>query len=133
PEALARLKPAFDRRYGTVTAGNSCMLTDGAAAVLVAAEDRARELGLPYLGRIRSYAFAGLDPEVMGLGPVYASAVALRRAEIGMDDVQLFEINEAFAVQVLAVRRAFASADFARDELGLASPLGDLDPEITNV
>jgi acetyl-CoA acetyltransferase family protein len=133
PEALARLKPAFDRRYGTVTAGNSCMLTDGAAAVLLASEERARELGLPYLGRIRAYGFAGLDPETMGLGPVHATAVALRRAGLGMGDLQLFEINEAFAVQVIAVRQAFASAEFAKDELGLSHALGEPDPERTNV
>ncbi len=132
-EQLAKLRPAFDRRYGTVTAGNSCMLTDGAAALVVASEDRARELGIPYLGRIRSYGFAGLDPAVMGLGPVYASAVALERAGARVGDVQLFEINEAFAAQVLAVRRAFASADFARDELGLQAPLGELDPAKVNV
>lgn len=132
-EQLARLRPAFDRRFGTVTAGNSCMLTDGAAAVVVASEDRARDLGTPYLGRIRSYGFAGLDPAVMGLGPVYATAIALERAGAGMRDVQLFEINEAFAAQVLAVRRAFASADFARDELGLEAPLGEPDPGRINV
>ncbi len=132
-EQLARLRPAFDRRYGTVTAGNSCMLTDGAAALVVASEDRARDIGTPYLGRIRSYGFAGLDPAVMGLGPVYATAVALERAGVGMRDVQLFEINEAFAAQVLAVRRACASPDFARDELGLPAPLGELDPERVNV
>src|SRR6267378_2607295 len=112
-EQLARLKPAFDRTWGTVTAGNSCMLTDGAASLVIASEERARELGLPYLGRIRSYGFAGLDPAVMGLGPVYATAVALERAGAVLRDVQLVEINEAFAAQVLAVRQAFASAECA--------------------
>ena len=132
-DALAKLKPAFDRRYGTVTAGNSCMLTDGAAALVVASEERARALGTPYLGRIRSYGFAGLDPAVMGLGPVYSTALALRRAGIGMADLQLIEINEAFAAQVLAVRRAFASPEFAREELGLEAALGEPDPARTNV
>ena len=132
-EQLAKLKPAFDRKNGTVTAGNSCMLTDGAACVVVAAEDRARELGLPYLGRIRSYGFAGLDPTVMGLGPAYATAIALERAGVAVRDLRLIEINEAFAAQVLAVRQAFASAEFARQELGLASALGEIDPAITNV
>ena len=132
-EALARLRPVFDRRYGTVTAGNSCMLTDGAAAVVVASEDKARELGIPYLGRIRSYGFAGLDPSVMGLGPVYATAVALKRGGLSMADLQLFEINEAFAAQVLAVRRAFSSPEFAAQELGLSAAVGEPDPDRTNV
>ena len=132
-EKLARLKPVFDRQYGTVTAGNSCMITDGAAALIIASEERARALGLPYLGRIRAYGFAGCDPAQMGLGPVYATRVALRRAGLGLNEVQLIEINEAFAAQVLAVRQAFASREFARDELGLDEPLGEIDPDITNV
>ncbi len=132
-EKLARLRPVFNPRHGTVTAGNSCMLTDGGAAVVVASEERARSLGIPYLGRIRAYGFAGLDPALMGLGPVHATAVALRRAGLTMSDLQLFEINEAFAAQVLAVRKAFASEAFARDELGLAQPLGELSPDLTNV
>jgi acetyl-CoA acyltransferase len=132
-EALQRLRPVFDRRYGTITAGNSCMLTDGAAAVIVASEERARALGMPYLGRIRSYAFAGLKPEVMGLGPVHATRLALLRARLSLSDMQLVEINEAFAAQVLAVLRAFASRDYARDALGLDEPLGSIDPAILNV
>ncbi len=132
-EQLARLKPAFDRRYGTVTAGNSCMLTDGAAAVVVASEERVREIGIPYLGRIRSYGFAGLDPSTMGLGPVYASVLAMKRAGVSMDDLELLEINEAFAAQVLAVRRALASPEFARAELDLAAAPGDPGPERINV
>ncbi|HZM69821.1 MAG TPA: thiolase family protein [Candidatus Cryosericum sp.] len=132
-EALQRLKPVFDKRYGTVTPGNSCMLTDGAAAVIVASEERARALGMPYLGRIRSYAFAGLDPEVMGLGPVHAAHLALQRAGLRLEDMQLVEINEAFAAQVLAVLKAFASRDFANDALGLEEPLGAIDPAILNV
>ncbi|HYV86003.1 MAG TPA: thiolase family protein [Patescibacteria group bacterium] len=132
-EALGRLRPAFDRQHGTVTAGNSCMLTDGAAAVVVASEERARALGLPYLGRIRSWAFAGLDPEVMGLGPVHAAHLALKRAETTVADMQLFEINEAFAAQVLAVLRAFASDAYGRDALGIDGALGAIDPAILNV
>jgi acetyl-CoA acyltransferase len=132
-EQLGRLKPAFDRRHGTVTAGNSCMLTDGAVCLVVASEERARELGLPYLGRIRAYGFAGLDPMVMGLGPVYATALALERAGAVLRDIQLIEINEAFAAQVLAVCKAFGSAEFARNELGLKAALGEIDLDITNV
>jgi acetyl-CoA acyltransferase len=132
-EKLARLRPVFDRRSGTVTAGNSCMITDGAAAVIIASEERARALGLPYLGRIRSYGYAGLDPAQMGLGPVHAARVALRRAGVSLGEMQLVEINEAFAAQVLAVMRAAASRDYARDELEMDSPLGEIDPAITNV
>jgi acetyl-CoA acetyltransferase family protein len=132
-EALARLPPAFDRRHGTVTAGNSCMISDGAAAVVVAAEETARALNLPYLGRLRAFGFAGLDPSVMGLGPVYAAAVALKRAGLTLAQIDLLEINEAFAAQVLAVVRAFGSAEFARTELGLTEALGDPDPARTNV
>jgi len=132
-EALGRLRPAFDRQHGTVTAGNSCMLTDGAAAVVVASEERARAQGLPYLGRIRSWAFAGLDPEVMGLGPVHAAHLALRRAEQVVADMQLFEINEAFSAQVLAVLRAFASDAYGREALGIDGALGAIDPAILNV
>jgi acetyl-CoA acetyltransferase family protein len=132
-EALGRLRPAFDRQFGTVTAGNSCMLTDGAAAVVVASEERARALGLPYLGRIRSWAFAGLDPEVMGLGPVHAAHLALRRAEQVVADMQLFEINEAFSAQVLAVLRAFASDTYGREALGIDGALGAIDPALLNV
>jgi acetyl-CoA acyltransferase len=132
-EALARLKPVFDRRYGTVTAGNSSMLTDGAAAVVVASEEKARALGTPYLGRVRAFAFAGLEPELMGLGPVYAARLALERASVSMADIQLVEINEAFAAQVLAVLRAFASESFGRQELNLPGALGAIDPERLNV
>jgi acetyl-CoA acetyltransferase family protein len=132
-EQLQRLKPAFDRRWGTVTPGNSCMLSDGAAALIVASEERARALGMPYLGRIRSWAFAGLDPEVMGLGPVHAADLALRRAGLALRDMQLIEINEAFAAQVLAVVKASASAAFSRDTLGRDGALGTIDPAILNV
>src|SRR5262249_17817368 len=84
--------------------------------------------GLPYLGRIRSYGFAGLDPTVMGLGPVHATAVALERAGTALRDMQLIEINEAFAAQVLAVRQAFGSAEFAASGLGLKAALGEIGP-----
>jgi acetyl-CoA acetyltransferase family protein len=132
-EQLQRLKPLFDRRWGTVTAGNSCMLTDGAASLVIASEDRARVLGTPYLGRIRSWAFAGVEPEVMGLGPVHAAQLALKRAALSMRDMQLIEINEAFAAQVLAVLKAFGSASFGRDALGRDGALGAVSPEIVNV
>jgi acetyl-CoA C-acetyltransferase/acetyl-CoA acyltransferase len=132
-EALAKLRPVFDRKYGTVTAGNASQITDGAAALVLASETRARELGLPVLGRIRSWGFAGCDPARMGLGPVLATPVALRRAGgLDLDRFDLFEINEAFASQVLACFAAFASRSFCEQHLG-SGPVGEPDPERVNV
>jgi acetyl-CoA acyltransferase len=132
-EALAKLPPVFDRRFGTVTAGNSCMVTDGAAAVLLMSGERARALGLSPLGRLVSFAYAGCEPARMGLGPAYAVPRALERAGLALGEIDLIEFNEAFAAQVLANRIAFASADFARDALGQRQPVGELDPARTNV
>ncbi len=114
-ESLARLKPAF-RKNGTVTAGNSSGLNDGAAAVLIASEEKARQLGIPPLARVVASAAAGAPPRVMGLGPIPATRKALARAGLSIADIGLVELNEAFAVQALAVI----------NELGL-------DQEITNV
>ncbi|MCQ4445202.1 acetyl-CoA C-acetyltransferase [Enterobacter cloacae] len=102
-EQLAQLRPAFLHEEGTVTAGNASTLNDGAAAVLLMSEEKARESGLPILGRIVSYAVTGVDPSVMGIGPVSASQTALARAGWTLDDVDLIEANEAFAAQALAV------------------------------
>jgi acetyl-CoA C-acetyltransferase/acetyl-CoA acyltransferase len=133
PEALARLRPAFDRRYGSVTAGNSSQITDGAAALVLASARRARELGLAVLGRVRSWGFAGCDPARMGLGPVLATPVALRRAGgLAMDRMDLVELNEAFAAQVLACFKAFGSRRFCEEHLG-SGPVGAPDPERVNV
>jgi len=132
-EALAKLRPVFDRTYGTVTAGNSSQITDGAAALVLASARCARELGLETLGRIRSWAFAGCDPARMGLGPVLATPEALRRAGgVTLQQVGLVEINEAFAAQVLACFHAFDSRAFCERHLGSA-PLGAPDPERVNV
>jgi acetyl-CoA C-acetyltransferase len=103
-EGLLRLRPAFDPE-GTVTAGNASGINDGAAALVVMAEERARALGLEPLARIRSWAWAGVPPRVMGLGPIPALRQALARAELRIEDLDLYEVNEAFAVQVLAVQR----------------------------
>jgi acetyl-CoA acyltransferase len=132
-EALAKLPPVFDRRFGTVTAGNACMVTDGAAAVLLMEASRARALGYRPLGRIASFAYAGCDPARMGLGPAYATPLALDRAGLGLEAMDLIEFNEAFAAQVLANRAAFVSAEFAREALGRDRPIGELDPDRTNV
>ena len=132
-EELARLRPAFDREYGTVTAGNASQITDGAVALVLASARRARELGLEELGRVRSWAFAGCDPARMGLGPVFATPPALRRAGgLTMDRIDLVEINEAFAVQVLACLQAFGSRAFCERHLGSGAP-GSPDPERVNV
>jgi acetyl-CoA C-acetyltransferase/acetyl-CoA acyltransferase len=122
PEALAKLKPIFDRRFGTVTAGNSSQITDGGVALVLASGERARALGLPIMGKIRSWGFAGCDPERMGLGPVLASPLALRRAGgLTMARMERVEINEAFAAQVLACVKAFESRTFCEDNLGTAA------------
>ncbi len=133
-EALAGLRPVFDRRYGTVTAGNASPLTDGASAVLLMSEKRARELGYEPLGYIRSYAYTALDPGGQLLqGPAYAAPVALERAGVTMKDIGLMEMHEAFAAQVLSNLQALASPEFARDELGRAAPVGHPDPDRINV
>lgn len=132
-EQLGKLKPFFDRKYGTITVGNACPITDGAAAVLLMSRVRARELGLKPVASIRSYAFAGLDPERMGLGPAYATPIALKRAGLSLKDIGLVELNEAFAAQVIACVRALDSDRFAQDKLGLSQKLGALDPKTLNV
>lgn len=132
-EALGRLKPYFDRRWGTVTVGNSCQVTDGAVALLLMDEERARALGLPRAGRIRGYAYAGCDPARMGLSPVYSTSRALRATGMRMSDLELIEINEAFAAQVLACIKCFESppADCAGTDG--ASVLGPIDENKLNV
>jgi len=132
-EQLAKLKPFFDRKYGTITVGNACPLTDGAGAVVLMSRAKAKELGHKPIASIRSYAFAGLEPERMGLGPAYASPIALKRAGLTMKDIGLMELNEAFAAQVIACLRAFGSDQFAKEKLGLSSKVGEVNPEIVNV
>jgi acetyl-CoA acyltransferase len=133
PEALAALKPVFDRRYGSVTAGNSSPLTDGAAAVLLMAEEKAAALGYAPLAYIRSYAVAAVDPGwQLLMGPVYAVPKALERAGISWRDVGLFEIHEAFAAQVLSNAQAWGSQAWA-DRLGLPGPVGEVDWDRSNV
>ncbi|RME17558.1 MAG: thiolase family protein [Bdellovibrio sp.] len=132
-EKLRKLRPFFDKKYGTITAGNSCPITDGAAMVLMMSRKKAQQLGYKPLVRVRSYAFAGLEPERMGLGPVYSTPLALKRAGLSMKDIGLIELNEAFAAQVLACEKAFASKKFAQEKLGLQEAVGEIDREKLNV
>ncbi|HET7226011.1 MAG TPA: thiolase family protein [Candidatus Eisenbacteria bacterium] len=132
-EQLAKLKPYFDRRNGTVTVGNACPVTDGAVALLVGDEATAREWPTPPLGRIRGYAFAGLSPRRMGLGPVFAIHKLLAKDGTSLDAIERFEINEAFAAQVIACLEAARSEAFARAELGRERALGEIPLERLNV
>ena len=133
-EALAQLRPVFDRRYGTITAGNASPLTDGAAALVVASEEKVKALGLTPLGYVRAYAYAALDPRDQLLqGPAYAAPVALDRAGLRLADMDLVDMHEAFAAQVLSNLKAFASRTFAQEKLGRSEPLGEVDPAKLNV
>jgi acetyl-CoA acyltransferase len=133
-EALAALKPVFDKRYGTLTAGNSSPLTDGAAALILMSEEKAKALGLKPLAYLRSYAYAALDPgDQLLQGPAYAAPIALDRAGLTLKDMDLVDMHEAFAAQVLSNLQAFASRTFAEKELGRAQPLGEIDPARLNV
>lgn len=132
-EALAGLKPVFDRKYGSVTAGNSSPLTDGASAVLLMAEENARALGYEPLAYIRSYAVAAVDPGwQLLMGPVFAVPLALDRAGITWKELGLVEVHEAFAAQVLSNAQAWASREWA-ERLGRSAPVGEIDWTRTNV
>jgi acetyl-CoA acyltransferase len=133
-EALGALRPVFDRRYGTITAGNASPLTDGAAALVMMSEEKAKALGIVPLGYLRSYAYAALDPRDQLLqGPAYAAPIALDRAGLRLEDMDLVDMHEAFAAQVLSNLKAFASKSFAEKELGRAEPMGEVDPAKLNV
>jgi acetyl-CoA C-acetyltransferase len=132
-ENLAKLKPFFDRKYGSVTAGNSSQVTDGAAWLLLATDEAVKRHGLEPVGRIVDSQWAGLDPSQMGLGPVHAATPILLRHGLGLNDLDAWELNEAFAAQVLACLEAWKSDDYCRTELGLERSLGALDMEKLNV
>lgn len=130
----AKLRPAFDRQHGTVTAANSTPLTDGAAAVVLMTESRARELGLQPLGYLRSYAFTAVDVwEDMLLGPAWSTPLALERAGLTLNDITLFDMHEAFASQTLTNLKMLASDRFAREVLGRDRATGDVDESKFNV
>lgn len=132
-DQLQSLKPVFDKRYGTVTAGNSSPLTDGASAVLLMSEERAHTLGYEPLAYIRSYAYAALDPgEQLLMGPVLAAPVALQRAGLSLGDIDLVEMHEAFAAQVLCNLAGFVSRAWA-ERAGFANPVGEVDRAKLNV
>ena len=130
---LARLKPFFDRRYGRVTPGNSSQITDGAAWLLLASQAAVDDWQLQPLGRIMDSEWAGLDPAEMGLGPVHAATPILQRQQLGLDDIDLWEINEAFAAQVIGCLAAWESDVYCREQLGLPAALGSLTSERLNV
>lgn len=132
-EALSILKPVFDRLTGSVTAGNASPITDGACALMVMSEEKAKALGLKPLGYLTAFAEAGLDPARMGLGPTYAIAKLLKETKLTMKEIELFEINEAFAAQVLANLKALNSKEFAQTHLGQSEAVGELDPDLLNV
>jgi acetyl-CoA C-acetyltransferase len=127
PANLAKLKPFFDRKYGNVTAGNSSQVTDGAAWLLLASEEALAHFNLAPKGRIVDSQWAALDPAQMGLGPVYAATPLMTRNNLGLADVDAWEINEAFAAQVLACLAAWQDDAFCRDELGLQGALGAIE------
>jgi acetyl-CoA C-acetyltransferase len=133
PESLAKLRPFFDRKYGTVTPGNSSQITDGAAWMLLASEEALKKHGLEPIGRIVDSEWAGLDPAQMGLGPVHAATPILKRHRIGLDELDYWEINEAFAAQVLGCLAAWRDEKYCREELGLDRALGSLNEEKLNV
>ncbi|MFZ9734948.1 MAG: acetyl-CoA C-acetyltransferase [Burkholderiaceae bacterium] len=131
-EGLAKLRPVFDRPYGNITAGNSSQVTDGAAWVLLASEAAVERFGLSPIARIVDLHWAGLDPAEMGLGPVHAATPLLQRHGLGLNDLDQWEINEAFAAQVLGCLKAWQDAEYCRTQLGCA-PMGTLDESRLNL
>jgi acetyl-CoA C-acetyltransferase len=132
-ESLAKLRPFFDRKYGNVTAGNSSQITDGAAWLVLASEEALKQHALQPIGRIVDSQWAGLDPAQMGLGPVHAATPILKRNGLGLNDLDYWEINEAFAAQVLGCLAAWKDEKYCRNELGLDGALGALDESKLNV
>jgi acetyl-CoA C-acetyltransferase len=132
-EDLSRLKPAFDPPYGLVTPGNSAQISDGAAWLILASEDAIAKYGLHAVGKILSCTWTGLDPRQMGLGPVYAMSRILTEQGLTASDIDYWEINEAFAAQILACLDAWSSAEFCRTELGLKEAWTGIDPDRLNV
>jgi acetyl-CoA C-acetyltransferase len=132
-EKLAKLRPVFDKGIGKVTAGNSAQITDGAAWLILASEDVVSRHDLPVMGELVDSHWAGLDPAQMGLGPVYAMAPIMQRHGFDSADIDYYEINEAFAAQVLACLAAWQDVEFCRTELGRETPFSGIDAERLNI
>ena len=131
-EALSKLNPIFDRLSGTVTAGNSSQVSDGACSLIVCTESKAKELNLEPLGVIKDYAYAGVDAHRMGLGPIYATKKLFDKSGVSLNDIDLIELNEAFAAQVIANLKAFKSDSFCKKTFN-SKALGEIDESILNV
>ena len=132
-DALAKLKPAFERPWGKVTPGNSSQITDGASWVILASEDAVKQHNLRPKAVIVDSEWSALDPSVMGLGPVYCSTALMKRHQLSLGDIDLWELNEAFAAQVLGCLAAWEDAEFCRDALGLDGPAGSIDRARLNI
>ncbi|WP_368880869.1 acetyl-CoA C-acyltransferase FadI [Shewanella algae] len=133
-ESYTKLRPVFDRKHGSVTAANSTPLTDGASAVILMSEGRAKALGYTPIGYIKSYAFSAIDVwQDMLMGPSYATPLALKRAGMQLEDLTLIEMHEAFAAQTLANMKMFASKKFAEEKLGQSRAIGEIDMSKFNV
>jgi len=132
-DQLGKLRPVFDKPFGNVTAGNSAQVTDGSAMLLLASEKAVKQHDLPVLGRIVDANWAGLDAAQMGLGPVHAMTPLMQRHNLKPGDIDYWEINEAFAAQVLACLRAWEDNDYCKNELGLRGAMGEIDQARLNV
>ena len=133
-EKYAKLKPVFDRKHGTVTAGNSSPLTDGASAVILMSEQAAKAAGYEPLGYIKSYAFAAIDPNwQMLMGPSFATPIALKRAKLDLKDIDLIDMHEAFAAQIMSNINAFGSKEFAKEHLNSTKAIGEIDMDKFNI
>lgn len=132
-QKLATLKPFFDKKFGSVTAGNSSQVSDGAALLLLASKEAVKKYHLPVLARMTGIEWAGVDPAEMGLGPVYATSQLLQKQNLQMDDIDYWEINEAFAAQVLGCLAAWESDEYCRKNLGTKGALGTIDRAKLNI
>ena len=132
-ESLGKLRPAFDKKYGKVTAGNSAQITDGAAWLLLASEDAVKKYDLPVIASITDTQWAGLDPAVMGMGPVHAMTPIMQRNKLAIDDIDYWEINEAFATQVLGCVQAWQQDDYCKQNLNLDKAMGKIPHEKLNI